>query len=129
MVDDTTPFMLEDVFRSPEPGRDKFLSRLFGLSNEEVVRAWAADERAPYEDLGRPTLRWPADAAWHTLDFTLRRRSDGAVFVAEMKCDLEFEGYRYIRLSDVHHVERHLGVPGRDVGDSSWMSEDLRVEW
>jgi hypothetical protein len=22
-----------------------------------------------------------------------------------------------------------LVVPGREVGDSSWMSEDLRVEW
>jgi hypothetical protein len=97
------------VFRSTEPKRDKYLSRLFGLFNEEVVRAWAADSRAPYEDLGRPTLRWPEDQRWHTLDFTLRRRSDGAVFVAEMKCELEFEGYRYLRLDRVDQVERHQG--------------------
>lgn len=36
----------------------------------------------------------------HTLDFTLRHRESGRIFVAELKCELEFENYRYLRLND-----------------------------
>ena len=48
-----------DFFRSAEPARDKYLSRLFGLFSEEVVRTWCACPEAAYLDLGRPTLRDP----------------------------------------------------------------------
>lgn len=39
----------------------------------------------------------------HTLDFTLRNRETGKVFVAEMKCELEFKNYRYLRLIGAWH--------------------------
>ena len=47
------------AFKRPgAPGsRGKYLSRVFGIFSEEIVRIWAADPRAPFEDLGRPTLR------------------------------------------------------------------------
>jgi hypothetical protein len=38
--------------------RSKFLSRLFRIFSERLVTIWANDERAPFENLGRPTLRW-----------------------------------------------------------------------
>jgi hypothetical protein len=33
-------------------------------------------------------------SGYHVLDFTLERRSDDAGFVADMKCEIEFEGYK-----------------------------------
>ena len=99
----------EDLCRSGEPARDKFLSRLFGLFSEEVVRAWCRCPEAAYEHIGRPTLRAPDEPRGHTLDFTLRSRRSGEVLAAEQKCELEFEGYRYLRLSAPDQIEHHRG--------------------
>lgn len=69
---------MEALFRSPEPGRAAFLSRLFAFFSEEVVRHWAAYKDAPYCDLGRPVI-WDHDRTrYHVMDFTLERRSDKA---------------------------------------------------
>ncbi|MDH7577867.1 MAG: hypothetical protein QHH75_08600 [Bacillota bacterium] len=97
----------EEIFHTENPARDKFLSRLFGLFSEEVVRHWCRYPAVPYEDLGRPTLRVPGEARGHTLDFTLRHRETGKFFVAEMKCELEFENYRYLQLTGVWQVQHH----------------------
>ena len=50
---------------------------------------------------------WGDDGRRHTLDFTLERRSDGALFVTEMKCEIEFEGYRYLTLTGPEQIEHH----------------------
>ena len=52
--------------------RAKFLSRVFGIFSENIVRLWSASAGAPYEDLGRPTVRFDGEATRSTLDFTLR---------------------------------------------------------
>jgi hypothetical protein len=52
----------EDFFHSESPARDKFLSRLFGLFSEDVVRHWCGCPEAPYGDLGRPFLRAVGEA-------------------------------------------------------------------
>lgn len=48
-----------DIFKQPDAPADrgKYLARVFGIFSEELVRIWAADPRAPYKNLGRPTLR------------------------------------------------------------------------
>lgn len=92
-------YAFERFFHSSQPTRDKYLSRLFGLFSEQVVRMWCAQPDAPYEDLGRPTIREPDDSRGSTLDFTLRDRSSGQTYVAELKCELEFANYRYLQLS------------------------------
>ncbi|MFO7294702.1 MAG: hypothetical protein C0P72_001645 [Clostridia bacterium] len=97
----------EKIFHSSNPRRDKFLSRLFGIFGEELVRCWCNCPQAPYEDLGRPTVYAPGEVRGHTLDFTLRHRETGKIFVAEMKCELEFQNYRYLRLSDPWQIEHH----------------------
>jgi len=102
--------------------RGKFLARVFGIFSEEIVRIWAADARAPFEDLGRPTLHH--DDARSTLDFTFRSRETGAVFPAELKCEIEYEGYRYFVLNDVAQLKHHskpafaalLAAAGRQPG-------------
>lgn len=65
----------EDVFKTANRARDNYLSRLFGIFAEDIVRYWCADGRAPYEDLGRPSLFSDGVYRGYTLDFTLRERS------------------------------------------------------
>jgi hypothetical protein len=99
---------MEALFQRPERGRGAYLSRLFAFFSEEVVRHWSACEQAPYRDVGRPVV-WDEDRSrYHVLDFTLERRSDGARFVTEMKCEIEFEGYRYLSLTTVDQIEHHV---------------------
>jgi hypothetical protein len=99
----------EDLFRSGDAHQDAFRARLFGLFSEEVVRTWAGDARAEHGDLGRPTLIAAGEARGTTLDFTLRRRSDDARFVAELKAELAFEGHRYLRLTTPRQLDHHAG--------------------
>lgn len=60
----------ERLFRSGNARADKFMSRLFGIFSEDIVRCWAKDPQCPYEDLGRPTLKRPDEKRGYTLDFT-----------------------------------------------------------
>lgn len=97
---------MEAFFRTPEPRRGAYLARLFALFSEEVVRHWSACPEAPYRDVGRPVV-WDEDGGHHTLDFTLERRSDGTRFISELKCEIEFEGYRYLTLDRPSQIEHH----------------------
>jgi hypothetical protein len=101
---------MEAVFIGSEAGRGAYLSRLFAFFSEEVVRHWAACAEAPYRDLGRPVI-WDHNSRtrYHVLDFTLERRGDGARYVAELKCEIEFEGYRYMTLAGPGQLEHHAG--------------------
>jgi len=100
---------LESLFRSGDSKRDNFLSRVFGIFNEEVVRHWCANTKSKYVDLGRPTLH-TADGRWHTLDFTFRDPSTSKVYVAEMKCELAYDNYRYLRLTGADQLDHHRGA-------------------
>lgn len=71
------------------------------------MRVWAHDPRSVYEDLGRPTIRKPGERLGSTLDFTLRNKVTGKVFVAEMKCEIEYRNYRYLVLSDAAQLAHH----------------------
>ena len=94
--------------RSEAPSsRGKYLSRVFGIFSEEIVRIWAADPRAPFEDLGRPTLRMDGEDGYSTLDFTLRSRESGQVYPAELKCEIEYQGYRYFVLTGTKQLDHH----------------------
>lgn len=102
----TRTFM--EFFRSQDARRDNFLARLFALFGEETIRIWCRDPESPYEDLGRPTIYKQGEAArGQTLDFTLRSKQDGRIFVAEMKCEITFENYRSMILVDRSQLERH----------------------
>jgi hypothetical protein len=97
----------ERLFKSDISERDKFPSRLFGLFSEELVRFWCRSSSSPYEDLGRPTLKRNGERLGKTLDFTFRRRSDGRLYVGEMKCELEYDNYRCLTLTAPSQLERH----------------------
>ena len=87
--------------------RGKYLSRVFGIFSEEIVRIWCADPRAPYEDIGRPTLRSLGEKAGSTLDFALRSRATGKLYVAELKCEIEYQNYKYLVLTDPRQLDHH----------------------
>ncbi len=100
----------DQFFHSAEPARDKYLARLFGFFSEAVVRAWCACPAATYVDLGRPTLCEPGQTRGHTIDFTLRHRDSDKRYVAELKCELEYEGYRYLCLTNADQLRHHTSL-------------------
>lgn len=100
-------FDLSRTFKTDDLARDNFLSRLFGMFNEEPVRIWGEMESSPYEYLGRPTLFPKGESGYTVLDFAFRRKSDGVCFVSEMKCELAYNNYAYLTLDSISHVERH----------------------
>src|SRR5262249_18461062 len=75
--------------------------------SEEVVALWASDPRSPFQGLGRPTIKTPGDRRGHTLDFTLRDRSTNLVYVAEMKCEIEYLGFTYFVLERLDQLDHH----------------------
>lgn len=88
--------------------RGKFLSRVFGIFSEEIVRVWTKDPNSPYTDLGRPTLRRKDhNSKGYTLDFTLRDNLTQKTFVAEMKCEIEYQNYKYLILTEIKQLEHH----------------------
>lgn len=87
--------------------RAKFLSRIFGIFSEDIVSLWASDARAPYENLGRPTLKSSNDRHGYTLDFTLKERATGNIYVAEMKCEIEYQKFKYFVLDNVEQLAHH----------------------
>ena len=97
------------IFRQSQehPARGKFLSRVFGIFSEEIVRALTNDIRSPYSDLGRPTLRQNNKEKGHTLDFTLKDKQTGKIFVAEMKCEIEYRNYKYLELINAQQLKHH----------------------
>jgi hypothetical protein len=98
----------QQIFKVNNPKHAKFIARVFGIFSEEIVKVWAEDSRAPYKNLGRPTLRKRGEPAekW-TLDFTLEDRRNGQVFVVEMKCEIELLKFKYFILERDDHLNHH----------------------
>lgn len=101
------PITFQSLFRSANSPRDKFLSRLFGIFNEEIVRCWCRDNQSPYRNLGRPTIKPAGKPRGYTLDFALESKSDNRVYIGEMKCELEYENYRYLTLESAAQLDHH----------------------
>jgi hypothetical protein len=119
----------EALFRSANPNnrvRDKFLSRVFGIFNEEIVRCWVKDSNSPYEDLGRPTISGGNKPC--TLDFTFRSKHDGLIYIVEMKCELEYENYRYLTLESSYQLDHHKKDAFRTFLDVARNNGQLKVK-
>lgn len=95
---------LATLFKDGPPERGSYLSRVFGIFSEEIVRIWAADPRSPYKMWEhRPTLY--DNEKRYTLDFLFVK--DGHHFVSEMKCEVQYQNYRYWRLNHVSQLDHH----------------------
>ena len=107
------PSQFIDLFQVPghraqgPDHRAKFLSRVFGIFSENIVRLWSASAGAPYKDLGRPTVRFDGEATRSTLDFTLRNKESNKTYVAEMKCEIEYKTFEYFVLKSNEQLDHH----------------------
>lgn len=119
MTQTDAPITFEDLFATRDSRQDNFRSRLFGMFSEDVVRFWARGD-APYRALeGRPTIY--EGTAHATIDFTLERRADGRLFIAEQKAELAWMAYSFLRLDNVAQLDHHRGRPPFD-----WFLEAAR---
>jgi hypothetical protein len=96
---------LADLLRRGGPFKGSFLSRMFGIFNEEIIRIWARDPRSSYNiHEKRPTLYGPS--GHFTLDFLFERQ--GVLFISEMKCEIQYQNYRYWRLENSSQLAHHV---------------------
>jgi hypothetical protein len=85
----------QNAFKTNSVERDRFLSRVFGIFSEEIVRIWCRSEISDFTDLGRPTIKEvDSETRGSTLDLTLQSKSSGKIYVAEMKCELQYQNYK-----------------------------------
>ncbi len=114
MTEDETPVsfegIFEELFRTADTARDRYLARLLGLFSEHIVRLWCACPESSFEGLGRPTIYESGQARGSTIDFTLRSHASGRTYVAELKRELEYQGYRYLRLTSADQVRHHTST-------------------
>lgn len=101
------------------PARSKLLSRVFGIFSEEIVRIWARDERSPYDCMGRPTIKSKDGGKRYTLDFALRSRATGHLYVTEMKCEIEYQNFRYFVLEGTEQLTHHNKPAFKEFLDSA----------
>lgn len=106
--------------------RNAFLSRLFGIFSEDIARMWFTHSDV-YENLGRPTIRRVGAAKGYTLDFTVRDRRDQKVYVGEMKCEIAYDGYKYLTLTTPKQLAHHAGEAFRFFLDSVRNPQDYAV--
>jgi hypothetical protein len=96
---------LATLFQDGPPEKGSFLSRVFGIFNEEIIRIWARDVRSTYNiHARRPTLY--EESRNYTLDFLFEK--NGEFFVSEMKCEIQYQNYRYWLLTSTGQLEHHL---------------------
>ena len=96
----------ESFFKDGSLEKGSFLSRVFGIFSEEIIRIWARDENSPYKIHScRPTL-YNQDKRY-TLDFLLIK--DGRSYVSEMKCEIQYRNYQFWRLESPDQLKHHLG--------------------
>jgi hypothetical protein len=101
---------LRDIFNKENPKRDKFLSRVFGIFSEEIASIWFDSSQSTYKNLGRPTVYGISlDERRYTLDFALEEKEGKRIYIAEMKCELEYQNYKYLELNKYEQLDHHTG--------------------
>ena len=111
-------FDLDQSLSKTNSKRDRFISRLFGIFSEEIIRIGfrnSEDNQYRLTDIGRPTLYLKNELGEktkekYTLDFTLCDEN-GDLYITEMKCELEYKGYQYLELTHKEQVLRHKKKP------------------
>lgn len=96
---------LAALFQDGSPEKGSFLSRVFGIFNEEIIRIWARDEKSPYNIHERRPILYEGSRSY-TLDFLFEKNSE--LFVSEMKCEIQYQNYKYWRLTNPKQLEHHL---------------------
>jgi hypothetical protein len=89
--------------------RDKFISRFLEIFSESIARIYFSSPYSNYKDLGRPTIKKKNSSdRGSTLDFTLENKKTQKIYICEMKCELQFENYKYLELNDIRQIKHHI---------------------
>ncbi len=100
-------FDITKIFKTEDNNQDNFLSRVFGIFSEDIVRIWCKNPQSQYTDLGRPSLYDKEDKYTKTtLDFCLKN-NDEDIFIAEQKSELAYQDYKYIELNSIDQLKHH----------------------
>ena len=118
-----------------------FLSRIFGICSEEIIRIWCNHKDSPYKNLGRPTIKKIENCEdvrtigrGSTLDFFFAPRDEnGQVdestgYVVEMKCEIQYEGYKYMKLECIDQIKHHKGEAFKTFLDLHTNSKSYCIE-
>lgn len=112
--------------------KGRFLSRLFGIFSEEIVRIWAKNECSPYTDIGRPTL-YTDDGKHYTLDFTFEK--DGKYFIVEMKSEIQYQNYKFLTLDNnlekiqqIKYLDHHMKKKSFDLFLNFQKAKEIKVK-
>lgn len=98
----------EKLFDKRSTDRDKFLSMIFGIFSEKIALIWCNSYSSNYTNLGRPTIKpLNSNEQGKTLDFTLKSKTTGNLYVTEMKCEIQYENYKYLKLNSSKQFEHH----------------------
>lgn len=100
-------FDINKTFNTKDSKRDNFLSRVFGIFNEDIVRFWCKNPKSKYDDLGRPSLYNGDKYTGTPLDFCLRDKKNKHLFLGEQKCELAYQNYKFIELNSIDQLAHH----------------------
>ena len=75
------------------------------MHNEEIIKIWCENSKSPFSNVGRPTI-YDKDGRYYTLDFLLKDEK-GNLFVTEMKCEIEYQKYKNLTLSNSKQLNHH----------------------
>ena len=85
--------------------RDKFISRFFGIFSEEIANIYFCSPYSEYTNLGRPNIS--INNKQYILDFTLKNKNNGKIYICEMKCEMQYMNYKRLELNDVSQIHSH----------------------
>jgi len=85
--------------------RDKFISRFFGIFNEDIALIYFMSPYSKYNNLGRPTIKKELEK--YTLDFTLQDKNTNEIFICEMKCEIQYQNYKRLELNNKEQIKLH----------------------
>ena len=86
--------------------QEKFLSRLFGIFSEEIIDIWCQNYKSPYMNLGRPSLYKGDKYTKTTLDFTFQDQESKEIYIVEMKCEIQYENFKYFHLRNEDELKK-----------------------
>lgn len=79
--------------------RNSFIAKVFGAFNEDIVRIWANRNNSKYKNLGRPTIYRNNEGKRNTLDFTMKERKTGKIYISEMKSWISYKNNKFLELN------------------------------
>ena len=85
--------------------RDGFVARFFEVFNEKIAEIFFNSPFSEYESLGRPTI-W-LNKKYYTLDFSLKNKITNEIFVCEMKCEMQYNNYKQLKLENIEQILTH----------------------